>query len=308
MLRIAMAGTYHSILSNVELIRQHPGCLLTGIFTEIHSSEKYTFNDHPALICKNIEQMINIADAIIICDSAYAEFDMIKSILKRSKHVFLYSDHSITFQKTEELQKISEEAGVLLYLRHKIVPDKIIKLISKFNCEPEYIDIYRNIGKHNKTNQTLIYQTIYQELLFVLSLSKHSYRRSDIQTVPYFSSQPVMINIRLYFSNGTSANLTFNNFSDNNTRTIELFQGNKMLYLDSLKSYGRFICHDTGLNGPVKIDGETIKIYEFSDEITIFLDILISSSNSSAHIDNGIILHKTATEIMNKIVPSQVQK
>ncbi len=307
MLRIALAGTYKSIYYYAELVRKVSGCLLTGVYTELKNQDDFPLNNYPEVIIDNINNLPNVADVIVFCDQSYINYDLVKSILKRSKHVFIFPDYSLSYYQTEKLQKIADEAGVCLYLRHKVIPDNIQNLINKYINDPEYIDIYRNMDRHKENNINKIYETFYNELLFILSINKHEYRRSYIHTVPYFSSLPAMINIRIVFSNGTSANLTINNFSDKDTRHIELFRSNQMLYLDSLKSFGKFICKETNESRVLQIGKQTLQNKDISVELFSFLNSLLTTNFFSSHFESGIALHKTATQIIDRIIPYPVE-
>lgn len=303
MIRTALIGSLNSVEKYLNDIYTSKHCLLVGIFCELKGNEEYPFTDHPTRLFDSPQELIEICDTVIFTDSEIQRYELIKMALKNSRHVFLFPDSRLSFVKLEKLYKLSEEAGVLLYIRHKFIHPKIISILDNHCKFPEYIDIYRYLKHGNMQAGKSIIESLYYEILIILAINTASVRRFYTSTVPYCSPDPSLINVRLEFENASTASLTINAHTDINSRLTEIFIRDKMIIIDNSRSMLKIIRSNPNetiqYEIPMDLEHEKGTILE----MLYFIEKISNKDYKLKSFSTGVLNQKIATEILHRIIP-----
>jgi predicted dehydrogenase len=303
MIRTALIGSLNSIEKYLDDIYNSKHCLIVGIYCELKGNVESPFSDHPARLFNSAEELLEISDIVIFTDPEIQHYELIKAALKCSRHVFLFPDIRLSFVRLEKLHKLAEEAGVLLYIRHKIVHAKVRSILDNHCLYPEYIDIYRYL-KHGEIQAgKSVIESLYHEILFILAINTASVRRFYTSSVPYCSPEPSLINVRIEFENASTANLTINAHTSISSRLTEIFIRDKMIIIDNLRSNIKIIRSNP--NETVNLDIPTDPDHEKGaiSEILYFIEKIVNKDYKLKSFTTGVLNQKIATEILHRIIP-----
>jgi predicted dehydrogenase len=307
MIRISLIGSLNSIEKYLIDIYNSGLCLIVGIFCEPKGNKVSSLSDHPARLFNTPQELFEISDGVIFTDPETQHFELIQEALKCSRHVFLFPDIRLSFVKLEKLYKLSEEAGVLLYIRHKIVQPKLRSILDNHCVNPEYIDIYRYL-KHGKLEPgKSILESLYNEIIFILAINTASVRRFYSSSVPYFSPDPYFINVRIEFENTSAANLTVNGYTDINSRLTEIFSRDKMILIDNFRSGIKIIRTNPNETFHFDIPADPNHEKGIISEMLDFIKKIANNDYKLKTFSTGVINQKIAAEILHHIIP-QLEK
>lgn len=300
MIRTAIYGPSDECSLLAENLRESSGSILTGIFSTSACNEFIQLCDHPGQPFSSFTQLCDAADAIVFTGGCSKPFLEISRALKRSRHVFITPSMNLSHEEIAEAWKLAEEAGVLLYLGHNPVSHKLKDILAEFCPHPEYIDSYSYVDYSACQKETLVREIFYQEIIFVLSLSQTNCRRFSTKTVPYWSSQPMLLNARMEFTNGASANLTINNCLPERSRFTEIYGETSMIRLDSRNNSVGISSRNREVYKVINLEADDGHI--LLEEIDFFLNLIQNKNHLVEPSVSGILAHQTAVEILNSFL------
>ena len=301
MIRTALIGKSEKSVQYAGVIGHIEGCV-PAVIWEGSSMITGAGNVQRSVVAEGEQVLISeMADAVIFTSEEAQTSDMIRDFLKNGRHVLMYPDPKIPWHQLENLRRIAEEAGVLLFMAHRIHDANLSKRYRKYCSKPEFISIYRHFKRHAFANSRFIRETLYYEIIALLSLNRVSLRKYALMSVPFNSPDPFLITVRIEFVNGSSAFLTLNQYSDYDERTVEMFSSDTMVKSDSR----------TGNIEVKKSDRSDIIFHEvknaelpdinISEDITCFFQLIGQNSFPADPYISGIMTHKTATEILDQL-------
>ena len=240
------------------------------------------------------------ADAVIFTSKEKQTFDVVRDILKNARHVLLYPDPKLPFHQLEKLIRIAEEAGVLLYMAHHFLNTTFLDTSRKFCNHPEFISIYSHCNGSHTVNAKHIREVLYFDIISILSVNRVSIRKYALLSVPFNAPNPLLITVRLEFTNGSSAALTLNQYADHDSKILEIFSSDAMIRSDSRKEIIEIRQSDLPYHPGIRIKNDVQDI-NLKEDLTAFFQLIRKRSFPADQYIAGIITHKIATEIVNRI-------
>ena len=299
MVRTGVIGTTQKLLDTIKNISLIPEYNLTGSYSLAPISDNYKIRNPLLKAFDEPEDLISNSDIIIISDHPGNCEDLIQSILKKSKHVLIFPDTSLTSFQLEKFVKLADEAGVFLFLYHEDLKNRIPKLIKNNFGKPEFIDIYRYLDLNDTDN---IVEIFYEEIFLVMKLNPVNPRKHFTTSIPYYSNDPHLLNARIEFENGTSANITINKFEGKNKSRIDIFRQNSMASVHPETGAIKII-RKNPQKAEILANSDIQKINSQKEGLLIFLTYLLSGNYSSDNCENGISAHRIASEIILQLIP-----
>ncbi len=306
MIRTGIIGPLKSLENIIENIISFPEYHLTGFFNNDPIIPD-TFLKNPGIKqFSSPEELISVSEVIIISDRPGDFQETIQKVLKNSKHLLIFPDTSLSLNQLEIFTKLAEEAGVFLFLYHEDLIIGLPEIIKKYFGKPEYIDIYRSISQSELSSRQNIFEALYEELFMVLKLNPLNPRKFFTTSIPYYSPNPNLLNIRIEFENGTSANVTINKFPEKTERKVEIFRHDRMA----------LICPQRGELNIIRKNHEKTEIFNHSGILKVnskkeglskFLNYIITGNFTSDPYTTGISAHSTAIEIIHQLIPVSEQ-
>jgi len=147
--------------------------------------------------------LMDVSDAILILSDKSISNDLVKLILRKSKHVYLKSVPSLHIKEIKELIDLEKEAGIVTFI------------YNPFNYNP-YFDPFTN--KYEKPFlinlrtcfEGEVIKSSHEMLLLVTALNRlvqSNYKKLEVFGLQNVSNQ-LMISLRVEYENGCVINLT----------------------------------------------------------------------------------------------------
>ncbi len=300
------AGGFDSIISSIRI---RPDCFLCGVYININAGEIFRQQKLSALRFTNPDHLTDISDVLIFADNAYFNVESIRKALKKSKHVFLFPDTRVSFYQLEELNKLAEEAGVVFSIWQPAPNAALKKLLGGQYREPFFMSINRSLHREQTLAGRTIIDSLYEEVLFALSLNKQNINKFYTTTVPWCSPGPSFIHVRIEFVNGSTVNLSLNNYTLKNERYTEIFSGDKMIEMKSGNSEINVLQKNPNETKTFSVNRGFDREADSDEGIKHFLESAINGrGHSPSAFGSGIEDHLSATRIIHKIIPFPVNE
>ena len=298
MIRTAIIGPANNLISILENLTPIKEYYFVGAFCHNAANESL---DKNLKYINNPDELISIADVIIVAERSGDYDDLIRKALKKSKHILIFPDSSLLSNQLENFVKLAEEAGVHLFLFNKNVNNRIPDYITSRFGKPGFIDIYRY--PESSSSRKNIFEIFYEEIFTIMRINKGNPRKYFTTSIPYFSTEPFLLNLRIEFENGTSANLTINKYIQDNRSRMEIFGHDGIITI--LPETGDLkIIGIPGNNESVPISYKKDN-NDLLDGLRLFLHTISSGDYRSRPSENGINAHLFASKIIQQLVPSQ---
>ena len=302
MIRAGVFGSGELLENALEILRNHSGFLITGYHSGASVVKKHTVIRQYTLP----EELISVSEALIITNNPGDFNEVIPIILKNSRHLLIFPDYSLSFYLLENMIKLADEAGVILYLHQDGVKEWMKEIVFEYCAKPEFIEVYCYIDKHHIVPGVGIFGTLYKAISAVMKLNPVNPRKFYTNLVPYCSPDPLMTNVRLEFENGTSSNITVNGFSERSDILIEVFRNDCEAIIDPLTPEIRII--NKNPNSTCIFNqhppGKNNLYYDGLDQFALRI---ISPALNNDPFESGVIAHKTATSIIHQFIPYPVR-
>jgi hypothetical protein len=169
--------------------------------------------------------LMDVSDAILILSDKSISNDLVKLILRKSKHVYLKSVPSLHIREIKELIDLEKEAGIVTFI------------YNPFNYNP-YFDPFSN--KYEKPFlinlrtcfEGEVIKASHEMLLLVTALNRlaqSSYKKLEVFGLQETNNQ-LVINLRIEYNNGCVINLTVS--QEKISGFCEIFQKSKRIQFE----------------------------------------------------------------------------
>jgi len=309
MLRIAIQGNLPEGSNLVEHIIKNSGCILSGFHADLNDglSDIDHFIDHTVPLFDNFIELLQNSDAIIFLNHGLKDILSVKQALRKSKHVFIHPKDLLSPVLLNEYQNLADEAGVLFYIFHKPIIGELENLIRNLKDSPEFIDITRKVRETDGKIPDLK-KLILKEILYLSSINQQAIRKFKTISVPYNSENPFLVNLRIDFVNYSSANLTINSLSGEDSRNTEVYFRRHTLHLNTLERNIKVVPRDKSLANSHPLYNITLDESDPSLDIDQFIHKLNTYAYPANSFDSGINAYLNSWEILDKIIPAVLEK
>jgi hypothetical protein len=302
MIRIALHGQLKQAENYLELFQDFPHFILSAIFpTDQNMNVNGKMIDQPAPLIFNEEELMMNSDVILFLNFKSTDFLLLKRALKESKHIFINPSQILFPEIINQIHKLGDEAGIIYYIKHKILNPELQEILDNSYDNLEFTDIYRYVPSNLELKENVLRKIIAKEILFMFSVNNHEITKYKIKTVPYCSDSPFIINVRFDFSNASTANLTINFFTPNNARFAELYYSKNLLRLNSKDGEVEFIAPDKNSFNVIRKKYSMNSEMDASPEIINFLNRISISGKPGDYKNSGLFAHELIWEVLRDI-------
>lgn len=198
MLKLGIFGDH---TSNPELMRQlktMPEVTVAGVYF----SGNATFDGGSTEFFTPIELM-EISDAILILSDKSISSDLIRMILRKSKHIYLKTIPNLNIREMKELIDLEKEAGIVNFI------------YNPFDFIPHFDPFLNKYEKPMLINLRTCFEgsmlkPANEMLLLVTAINgviQSNYRKTDVVGIEDLEGQ-LVVNVRIEYENSSVANLT----------------------------------------------------------------------------------------------------
>lgn len=305
MIRTAVAGSNSSLSNYLKIIRNAPDFLITGVVCPDFPAD-YQQSDFPLILGKkSFDELIDISEALVITDNAGFYFDAVLKFLKKSRHVLIMPDSSLSIYKVRKITKIAEEAGVVVHFHQNKMDQGVKEKISTFISMPEYISVSCLLNSDDHKRDHEVYEILIRELSLIFDLNPYNLRKISVSSVPFSAANPEFISLRIEFENGVSATLTISFFAKAESRILEIYSNKKMLSYDFNIQLITMIDKETSSLSIIKPE-EIRSISRNEDVFDNFYKNIRKEMMYGNRFTSGIAAHQVAAAVFEQIIPCPV--
>ncbi len=305
MIRTAITGSGMNFPYYLDIIRDVPDFLITGIVSYNKSFPEEMNPGIPCFELYQVETLVDISEALIVTYNAGKYYDLITKFLKRSRHVLILADTSLTFQQVKRLSKIAEEAGVSIHIHHNTSESSIIEKIKNFIIRPEYLYVKTYFNTEEGNTDKTIPEILSREIYTIFELNPYNIREINVKTIPFCSSEPDLLNLRIDFENGLSAQLIISSFNEGRNRLLEIYGPDRMISYNGCPHQLLLVDKLTKKVEKINLVNGNAHIHE--KEIFIkFAKYIMKDLLPDNRFTSGIAAYQTAVSIISQIISSPV--
>jgi predicted dehydrogenase len=182
---------------------------------------------------RSVDELLAVADAIIIAAPAEFHFDLAARSLRAGKHVLVEKPIAATLAQAVELADIAREAGLVLQVGHLERFSAAHGALTARMGTPLYIEAVRIAPfKPRGTDVSVILDLMIHDLDLILALIDVPILHVDAVGAPVASAHDDIANARIRFANGAVATITASRISLKTERKMRIFSRTGYLSVD----------------------------------------------------------------------------
>ncbi|MGD9928653.1 MAG: hypothetical protein AB7U05_01430 [Mangrovibacterium sp.] len=169
-------------------------------------------------------EIANTTDGLYI-ELPHPDMNLIRQAIRRSNHLFLKALPMLSAHEIEALISLENEAGCItqIFVPH-LFRSKNLKLVGQL--ETPVLFNFRLAPIPAMNNRELLMHN----LLFLVVLEKSNFRKAEVMVLDG-GSQISVLDVRLSFSSGTIAHLSFTDQFEADQSVMEIFQKDRPLHV-----------------------------------------------------------------------------
>lgn len=213
MIRLGIIGSVSNSVVHVNALRELSEIELKGYYDPYTTTgESY----HPALKIQrflSLEELFKNVDAVDLILTGIVQFSLAKTIIKKSKHLYIENPTISYPDKVIELIKLAYEANVVLKVGQRACYKTAVATIKPSLNDSSYIEIQHH-QVYDDSSDNWFFKSMAEDIDIVFDLVRSNVK--NIKSTPNFfpDNSFQLINVRIEFTNKTLANLTWNSLSD----------------------------------------------------------------------------------------------
>ncbi|MEP7079311.1 MAG: Gfo/Idh/MocA family oxidoreductase [Ginsengibacter sp.] len=322
MLKVGVFGVGHLGKFHLNNWKEIEGIEIVGFFDPSNENARDVEKQYNIKRFKTAEELIGKIDIADIVAPTIYHFELCKTAILKSKHVFVEKPMANTMQEARELVTLVKEANIKFQVGHVERFNPALIEAKKFHLNPKFIEVHR-LSQFNPrgTDVSVILDLMIHDIDIILSLVKSPVKNIFANGVHVLSDQPDIANVRLEFDNGCVANLTSSRISMKKMRKMRLFQKDAYISIDFLEKKTEIIKYktpddknvfsfeiDTGhgsktiaIAAPIVKDFNAIKM-----ELSLFVESINENKATQVSEVDGFCAMEVAHLILEKINRNQI--
>jgi len=319
MVNIGVLGAGHLGKIHLKLLKEIPEVNVVGFYDADGSKAQAVEKELGIRSFSSVHVLLEQCEAVDIVTPTLTHFALASDAIKKSKHVFIEKPLAATVDEAKKLMELSYEANIKAQVGHIERFNPAFTVAAPYLNNPMFIETHR-LAEFNPrgTDVSVIHDLMIHDIDIVLSVVKSPVKKISASGVAVVSDSPDIANARLEFDNGCVANLTASRISMKNMRKSRFFQHNAYISVDFLKKKSEIIrlknldgepgpldvVIDLGSKGRKQIYFETPQTGEtnaLKDELTAFIQSIISDTTPSVTLEDGYNALKVAHAVAEKL-------
>jgi len=301
MIKFGIIGSDRHLHQLAHLVKNTAEFELTGWYDD--NFEKGNTIDFPGLITyPSIDALFRYVDAVAISCKSDNPVYIVCKCLKHFKHVFLTDAQCLKYHDYNYILKIAEESNVKFYPEFgSFIPDKIENLIPNVK-DVQFIDINHTFSLNEGICvDGRLSLALLRDINFITNFLKANVKKINANGWGFCEPGAGMLNAKIDFDNGASANLLLvNSIKPRQIQTV-LYGKSEIVRINSIDNIFQ-ISHESLTNWQV---GCFEKIYAADSflqyELNLFISYIQNKPQGLCLVDNKCKSIKTTHLIHEKI-------
>lgn len=235
MLKVGVFGAGHLGRIHIQQWLELPGVELTGFYDPDDDNAAKVITEFHLKRYINPEVLILDSDAVDIVTTTTSHFDVAKSCLHHSRHLFIEKPMTHTIEEAQSLVKLVSESRVKCQIGHVERYNPAILALKNRKVNPMFVEAHR-LAQFNPrgTDVAVVLDLMIHDIDVLLHFVKSPVKKISASGVSVISDTTDIANAHLEFDNGCVANLTASRISLKKMRKMRLFQRDAYIGIDFL--------------------------------------------------------------------------
>ncbi|MBX2991412.1 MAG: Gfo/Idh/MocA family oxidoreductase [Bacteroidetes bacterium] len=232
-LNIGVVGVGHLGALHAKMLAELDDVTLAGVFDTNTAKAESVAAEFGTKACSTYAELVGAVDALTIATTTSTHFEVARTALAHSKHVFIEKPITQTTAEADELNRLARDKRALIQVGHIERFNAAVLALEKYNIDPLFVESHR-LAQFNPrgTDVAVVLDLMIHDIDIILSFVKSPVVRIEANGVAVVSDSVDIANARIQFESGCVANVTASRISQRKMRKMRLFQKDAYLSID----------------------------------------------------------------------------
>ena len=255
MIRAGVFGAGHLGKIHLKLLQASPHFELIGFFDPDQSHAQQLQNELGYASFSKSSDLLDAIEAAFVITPTPFHFELTKSALHKSKHVFVEKPICETIEEAQEMVRLAQEKQRVGQVGHVERFNPAFLAALPHLDQPKFIEVHR-LAEFNPrgTDVSVILDLMIHDIDLVLQCSKAAIKKVDANGAAVISNSVDIATARIEFEDGCVANLTASRISLKNMRRLRCFQKDAYITIDLLEKKAELVRMKEAPSNPEPFD------------------------------------------------------
>jgi predicted dehydrogenase len=254
----------------------------------------------------NYKKLLGNVDGVIIATPTETHYQIAKDFLKSGTHILLEKPITSRQDQAQELIDLAQARQLILQVgfleRFNSAFSKILPIIKK----PLLIESRRSSEFTGRsTDIDVVLDLMIHDIDLILSIVREDVCDIRAQGVSFITDKLDMASARIEFSNGCIADLNASRISSKKERTLTVFEGNQIFFIDLLNR--RVVYSAKEQNKDIDTEEYTVDpIDAVKYEISLFIQSILTGTAPIVRGEDGLRALTLADQVKQRIAENRL--
>lgn len=254
----------------------------------------------------NYKKLLGNVDGVIIATPTETHYQIAKDFLKSGTHILLEKPITSRQDQAQELINLAQTRQLILQVgfleRFNPAISKILPIIKK----PLLIESRRSSEFTGRsTDIDVVLDLMIHDIDLILSIVREDVCDIRAQGVSFITDKLDMASARIEFSNGCIADLNASRISSKKERTLTVFEGNQIFFIDLLNR--RVVYSAKEQNKDIDTEEYTVDpIDAVKYEISLFIQSILTGTAPIVRGEDGLRALTLADQVKQRIAENRL--
>lgn len=254
----------------------------------------------------NYKKLLGNVDGVIIATPTETHYQIAKDFLKSGTHILLEKPITSRQDQAQELIDLAQTRQLILQVgfleRFNPAISKILPIIKK----PLLIESRRSSEFTGRsTDIDVVLDLMIHDIDLILSIVREDVCDIRAQGVSFITDKLDMASARIEFSNGCIADLNASRISSKKERTLTVFEGNQIFFIDLLNR--RVVYSAKEQNKDIDTEEYTVDpIDAVKYEISLFIQSILTGTAPIVRGEDGLRALTLADQVKQRIAENRL--
>ena len=254
----------------------------------------------------NYKKLLGNVDGVIIATPTETHYQIAKDFLKSGSHILLEKPITSRQDQAQELIDLAQTRQLILQVgfleRFNPAFSKILPIIKK----PLLIESRRSSEFTGRsTDIDVVLDLMIHDIDLILSIVREDVCDIRAQGVSFITDKLDMASARIEFSNGCIADLNASRISSKKERTLTVFEGNQIFFIDLLNR--RVVYSAKEQNKDIDTEEYTVDpIDAVKYEISLFIQSILTGTAPIVRGEDGLRALTLADQVKQRIAENRL--
>ncbi len=238
----AVVGVGRLGREHARILDELPEARLVGVHDADESTGERVARERGTRHFERLEELLETAEAVVVAVPTAAHHPVARRALSSGCHVLVEKPFTATLEEAEDLIREAERRDLELRVGHVERFNAAIRASTPHLERPRFVESLRLAPfRRRGTDVTVVLDLMIHDIDLVLGLVDSPLASLHAVGTPVMTDSVDIANARLVFEDETVAEITASRVSEEQTRTLRVFQSTGYLRLDLAAGRGEFL-------------------------------------------------------------------